>query len=134
MRQAGDVVEQRAVQIGVVEPGAVEPGAREVGGSQIRFKQLRVVEPGMGEEMLILAFVVIVVGGIGSIRGAVVASVIVGVVETVGRSTLPYLLSQVLPSDDAQTAGPALASMLIYILMAGVLFFKPEGLFPARTG
>ena len=92
------------------------------------------VEPGMGEEMLILAFVVIVVGGIGSIRGAVVASVIVGVVETVGRSTLPYLLSQVLPSDAAQTAGPALASMLIYILMAGVLFFKPEGLFPARTG
>ncbi len=92
------------------------------------------VEPGMGEEMLILAFVVIVVGGIGSIRGAVVASIIVGIFETVGRSTLPYLLSQVLASDAAQTAGPAIASMLIYILMAAVLFFKPEGLFPARTG
>ncbi len=92
------------------------------------------VEPGMGEEMLILAFVVIVVGGIGSIRGAVVASIIVGVFETVGRSTLPYLLSQVVPADTAQTAGPAIASMLIYILMAAVLFFKPEGLFPARTG
>ena len=92
------------------------------------------VEPGMGEDMLILAFVVIVIGGIGSIRGAVVASIIVGVFETVGRSTLPYLLSQVLPQDAAQTAGPAMASMLIYILMAGVLFFKPEGLFPARTG
>lgn len=92
------------------------------------------VEPGMGEEMLILAFVVIVVGGIGSIRGAVVASIIVGVFETVGRSTLPYLLAQVVPVDQAQTAGPAIASMLIYILMAAVLFFKPEGLFPARTG
>ena len=92
------------------------------------------VEPGMGEEMLILAFVVIVVGGIGSIRGAVVAAIIVGVVETVGRSTLPYLLSQIVSSDQAQTAGPAIASMLIYVLMAGVLFFKPEGLFPARTG
>lgn len=92
------------------------------------------VEPGMGEEMLILAFVVIVVGGIGSIRGAVVASIIVGVFETVGRSTLPYLLTQIVPVDIAQTAGPAIASMLIYILMAAVLFFKPEGLFPARTG
>lgn len=92
------------------------------------------VEPGMGEEMLILAFVVIVVGGIGSIRGAVVASIIVGVFETVGRSTLPYLLTQIVPVDTAQTAGPAIASMLIYILMAAVLFFKPEGLFPARTG
>ena len=92
------------------------------------------VEPGMGEEMLILAFVVIVVGGIGSIRGAVVASIIVGVFETVGRSTLPNLLTLIVPVDTAQTAGPALASMLIYILMAAVLFFKPEGLFPARTG
>ena len=72
--------------------------------------------------------------GIGSIRGAVVAAIIVGVVETVGRSTLPYLLSQIVSSDQAQTAGPAIASMLIYVLMAGVLFFKPEGLFPARTG
>jgi branched-chain amino acid transport system permease protein len=92
------------------------------------------VEPGMGEEMLILAFVVIVVGGIGSIRGAVVASIIVGVFETVGRSILPDLLTLIIPVDTAQTAGPALSSMLIYILMAAVLFFKPEGLFPARTG
>ncbi len=92
------------------------------------------VEPGMGEDMLILAFVVIVIGGIGSIRGAVVSSIIVGIFETVGRSTLPYLLTEVVSADAAQTAGPAIASMLIYILMAAVLFFKPEGLFPARTG
>jgi branched-chain amino acid transport system permease protein len=92
------------------------------------------VEPGMGEEMLILAFVVIVIGGIGSVRGALVASIIVGIVETVGRSILPYLMQQIVSSDAAQTAGPAVASMLIYILMAAVLFFRPEGLFPARTG
>lgn len=92
------------------------------------------VEPGMGEGMLILAFVVIVIGGIGSIRGAVVASIIVGVVETVGRSILPELMGEIMSTDSAQTAGPAVASMLIYILMAGVLFFKPEGLFPAKTG
>jgi branched-chain amino acid transport system permease protein len=88
----------------------------------------------MGEEILILAFVVIVIGGIGSVRGAFVASVVVGIVETVGRTILPRLMEQVLPSEAAQTAGPAMASMLIYVLMAAVLFFRPEGLFPARTG
>jgi branched-chain amino acid transport system permease protein len=92
------------------------------------------VEPGMGEEMLILAFVVIVIGGIGSVRGAFVASVIVGIVETLGRSVLPFVMQQFLETDAAQTAGPAVASMLIYILMAAVLFFRPEGLFPARSG
>ena len=92
------------------------------------------VEPGMGEDMLILAFVVIVIGGIGSVRGAFVASILVGIVETVGRSILPFLMEQVIESDAAQTAGPAVASMLIYILMAGILYFRPEGLFPARTG
>ena len=89
------------------------------------------VESGMGEEMLILAFVVIVIGGIGSIRGALVASILVGVFDVVGRSYLPDLLLRVVPSDIAETAGPALASMLIYLLMILVLFFRPEGLFPA---
>ena len=92
------------------------------------------VESGMGEDMLILAFVVIVIGGIGSVRGAVVASVLIGVVETVGRSILPFLMKEYISEDAAQTAGPAIASMLMYILMALVLFFKPQGLFPARSG
>lgn len=92
------------------------------------------VESGMGDNMLILAFVVIVIGGIGSVRGAFVASIIIGVFEVVGRSILPISMQQIFPAEIAQTAGPAVASMLIYILMAGVLFFKPQGLFPARTG
>ncbi len=92
------------------------------------------VESGMGEDMLILAFVVIVIGGIGSVRGAVVASIIIGIVETVGRSILPFLMKEFISEDAAQTAGPAVASMLMYILMALVLFFKPQGLFPAKTG
>ena len=92
------------------------------------------VESGMGEDMLILAFVVIVIGGIGSVRGAVVASVLIGVVETVGRSILPFLMKEYISEDAAQTAGPAIASMLMYILMALVLFAKPQGLFPARSG
>ncbi len=92
------------------------------------------VEPGMGEDMLILAFVVIVIGGIGSIRGAVIASVLIGIVEVVGRSILPFAMTSFMGADAAQTAGPAVASMLIYILMAAVLFFKPGGLFPAQAG
>jgi branched-chain amino acid transport system permease protein len=92
------------------------------------------IESGMGEPVLILTFVVIVIGGIGSIRGALVAALLVGLVDTVGRAFLPPLLGTVLPPQAANQAGPALASMLIYVLMAAVLAFRPEGLFPARTG
>ena len=92
------------------------------------------IESGMGDGILILTFVVIVIGGIGSIRGALVAALLVGLVDTIGRAFLPPLLGTVLPPQAANQAGPALASMLIYILMAGVLAFRPEGLFPARAG
>jgi branched-chain amino acid transport system permease protein len=90
------------------------------------------VQVGMGESILILAFVVIVIGGIGSIRGALVGALLVGIVDTLSRSLLPALLKLVMPTDFASSVGPALASILIYILMAAVLFFKPQGLFPAR--
>jgi branched-chain amino acid transport system permease protein len=88
------------------------------------------VESGMGDDLLILAFVVIVIGGIGSIRGAFVASILVGVVDTVGRAFLRPLFALFMSGFAADSAGPATASMLIYILMATVLFFRPEGLFP----
>ncbi len=94
---------------------------------------LLAVQVGMGESVLILAFVVIIIGGIGSIRGALVGALIVGTVDTLGRALLPTLLRAVLPADAASTLGPALASILIYLLMAGILFFKPQGLFPARA-
>lgn len=90
------------------------------------------VQVGMGESILILAFVVIVIGGIGSIRGALVGAVLVGVVDTLSRSLLPAMLRAVMAPDIASNLGPALASILIYVLMAAVLFFKPQGLFPAR--
>ena len=90
------------------------------------------VQVGMGESILILAFVVIVIGGIGSIRGALVGALLVGVVDTLSRTLLPSLLRMMMPIDVAANLGPALASILIYLLMAGVLFFKPQGLFPAR--
>ena len=91
------------------------------------------VQAGMGEPILILTMVVIVIGGIGSIRGAFLASLIVGVVDTLGRTALPALLRSFLERSSADVAGPALASMMIYILMAIVLAIKPQGLFPVKT-
>jgi len=90
------------------------------------------VQVGMGESILILAFVVIVIGGIGSIRGALVGSLLVGMVDTIGRAFLPHLFREFLPPQFASAVGPGLASILIYLLMAAVLFWKPQGLFPAR--
>ncbi|MBM3598394.1 MAG: branched-chain amino acid ABC transporter permease [Alphaproteobacteria bacterium] len=90
------------------------------------------VQVGMGENILILAFVVIVIGGIGSIRGALVGALLVGLIDTAGRAFLPGLLRHVFPPTIASEAGPALASILIYVLMASVLYFRPRGLFPAR--
>jgi branched-chain amino acid transport system permease protein len=90
------------------------------------------VQVGMGESILILAFVVVVIGGIGSIRGALVGALLVGLVDTGSRTLLPALLRELASADVAANLGPALASILIYVLMAAVLFFKPQGLFPAR--
>jgi branched-chain amino acid transport system permease protein len=89
------------------------------------------VEPGMGGSVLILAFVVIVVGGVGSIRGAFVAALLVGLTDALGRSYIGDLLRLVVSPSAARTAGPALASMAIYLLMALVLGFRPRGLVPA---
>jgi branched-chain amino acid transport system permease protein len=93
---------------------------------------LLAIQVGMGDSILILAFVVIVIGGIGSIRGAFVGSVLVGVVDTFGRTMLPHLFRELLPPQWASAAGPAVASILIYVLMAVVLFLRPQGLFAAR--
>ncbi|MEJ8573580.1 branched-chain amino acid ABC transporter permease [Microbaculum marinum] len=90
------------------------------------------VEPGMGDSVLILTFVVIVIGGVGSIRGAFVAAILVGLVETLGRTFGPILLRSLMDPSAASQTGRTLAPMLIYILMAAVLFFRPSGLFPAK--
>ena len=91
------------------------------------------VQVGMGESILIPALVVIVIGGIGSVRGALIASVLVGLVDTAGRALLPPLLREVLSPSLAADIGPAAASIAMYVLMAAVLVFKPSGLFPARA-
>ena len=93
---------------------------------------LLAVQVGMGESILILAFVVIVIGGIGSIRGAFLGAMLVGVVDTAGRTLVPMVFDSLLSAEAASSAGPAVASILIYMLMATVLFFKPRGLFPTH--
>ena len=87
------------------------------------------VEVGMGEPVLILAFVVIVIGGIGSIKGALIGAILVGLTDTLGRFLLPSFFKIFLNPSSATDIGSALASMMIYILMAAVLIWKPSGLF-----
>jgi len=94
---------------------------------------LLAVQVGMGENILILAFVVIVIGGIGSIRGALVGAILVGAIDTLGRTLLQHVLREFLPPQWASAAGPAIASIAVYVFMAIVLAIKPQGLFPART-
>ncbi len=94
---------------------------------------LLAVEIGMGERVLITTFVVIVIGGVGSIRGALVGALLVGMVDSLGRAYLPQLLQMLLPNSVADTLSAGLVSASIYVLMAVVLLFKPLGLVPARA-
>jgi branched-chain amino acid transport system permease protein len=107
-------------------------GAMLAGFAGMMIAPILSVEPGMGDTILILAFVVIVIGGIGSIRGAFLAALIIGLVDTLGRSFAVDVLRLFMGPSPARTVGPALASMLIYVLMAIVLTLRPAGLFPAK--
>lgn len=91
------------------------------------------VDPGMGDSILILTFVVIVIGGVGSVKGAFCAALLVGIVDTLGRMFGPILLKLVMDPAAAAQAGRTIAPMLIYILMAAVLFWRPDGLFGRRA-
>jgi branched-chain amino acid transport system permease protein len=108
-------------------------GAMLAGFAGIMIAPILSVEPGMGDQILILAFVVIVIGGIGSIRGAFIAALLIGIVDTLGRSfSVDILRMTGMTASNARAIGPAISSMLIYVLMAAVLFFRPAGLFPAK--
>lgn len=91
------------------------------------------VQVGMGEEILILAFVVIVIGGLGSIKGALIGALLVGIADTLGRILLPDLFGLFFRPSVADGVGGAVGSMMIYLLMAAVLFFRPRGLFGAEA-
>ncbi|MEN8190046.1 MAG: branched-chain amino acid ABC transporter permease [Thermodesulfobacteriota bacterium] len=105
-------------------------GALLAGLAGVMAGPILAVESGMGESILILTFVVIVIGGIGSIRGAMIGALLVGIVDTLGRVFLPDLLRLFLSPATADGAGSSLASMSVYILMAAILVWRPHGLFP----
>jgi branched-chain amino acid transport system permease protein len=108
-------------------------GAALAGFAGLMQAPILTVQIGMGENILILAFVVIIIGGIGSIRGAFVAAMIVGLIDTIGRAFLPDLVRYFVSYSAGSSLGPSLSSMMIYTLMAAVLVFRPEGLFPASS-
>jgi branched-chain amino acid transport system permease protein len=105
-------------------------GAALAGLAGLMQAPILTVQIGMGENILILAFVVIIIGGIGSIRGAFIAAILVGLLDTIGRAFLPDILRLVMSSRGAATVAPALSSMMIYLVMAVVLVVRPQGLFP----
>lgn len=128
-----EMIAALGVDIGTLYTVVFALGAALAGLAGALVGALQSVQVGMGEPVLILAFVVIVIGGIGSIKGAVVGAVIVGVVDTMGRFLLPSLLALTMPASQATTIGAALASMLIYVVMALILAFRPSGLFAAQS-
>jgi branched-chain amino acid transport system permease protein len=106
-------------------------GAALAGFAGLMQAPILTVQIGMGENILIAAFVVVTIGGIGSIRGAFVAALLVGLADTVGRAFVPDLLHIFFSESASSNLGRALASMMIYLVMAVVLIARPEGLFPA---
>jgi branched-chain amino acid transport system permease protein len=108
-------------------------GAALAGFAGLMQAPILTVQIGMGENILIAAFVVVTIGGIGSIRGAFVASLIVGLADTIGRTFVPDLLHAFLSESASSSLGRALSSMMIYVVMALVLIVRPEGLFPATS-
>ena len=132
--QNPQLVSALGVNIGLLNAMLFGVGAMLAGVAGAMAGPLLSVQSGMGEPVLITTLVVIVIGGIGSVNGALYAALIVGVVDTLGRVYLPMLLRQVAERSVADAAGPALASMSVYLLMALVLALRPQGLFPARHG
>jgi len=122
------------VNIGLLNAMLFGVGAMLAGLAGAMAGPLLSVQSGMGEPVLITTLVVIVIGGIGSVSGAFYAWLIVGLVDTLGRAFLPIALRQVAERSIADAAGPALASMAVYLLMALVLAWRPQGLFPAHRG
>ncbi|CUA96086.1 branched-chain amino acid ABC transporter permease [Pannonibacter indicus] len=91
------------------------------------------VQVGMGEQILLATFVVVVIGGVGSIRGAFVAGISLGVIDTCLRAFLPGLLRNFMAGPEADALGTGISSMGIYLLMALVLLVRPKGLFAAGS-
>ena len=129
-----EVVEALGVPVARVRTLTFVLGAALAGTAGALLAPLLSVQTGMGEQILILTFVAIIVGGLGSVRGAFAGALAVGMVDTLGRAFIPPLLRAVMPPDAADSLGGGLAAIAIYVLLAAVLIVRPRGLFPARAG
>jgi branched-chain amino acid transport system permease protein len=129
-----DMVSALGVNIRLLNTVVFAIGAGLAGLAGLLVAPLMSVQPGMGEPILVLTLVVIIIGGVGSVRGALYGALIVGLVDTIGRVYLQFGFQQIFDRPIAQAVGPAMASMLIYLLMAVVLAVKPQGLFPVKHG
>lgn len=127
-----EMIAALGVNIGLVNTLVFAIGAALAGLAGVMAGPILSIQPGMGEPILVLVLVVIVTGGIGSIRGAFYGALVVGIVDTVGRAFLPTIMRSLLDPEIARGAGPAVSSVLIYLFMATVLALKPEGLFPSK--
>jgi branched-chain amino acid transport system permease protein len=127
-----DMVRALGVDIGLLTTGVFALGAALAGLAGAMTGPLLSVQVGMGDRILLTTFVVIVVGGIGSVRGALAGSMLVGMVDTLARAFLPGMLKTIMVATEADAIGAGLSSMAIFILMAAVLLIRPRGLFPAH--
>jgi branched-chain amino acid transport system permease protein len=127
-----EVVRALGVDVGLLYTVVFGLGALLAGLAGLMAGPLLSVQVGMGEQILIMTFVVIVIGGVGSIRGALIGALVVGVVDTTLRAFLPGTLRAVMNASEADALGAGLSSMGVYILMAAVLLLKPKGLVPAH--
>ena len=125
-----EMVEALGVNLTLLNTGLFVLGALLAGFAGALAGPLISVEVGMGENVLILCFVCIVIGGLGSIRGALFGALLIGMVDTLGRAFLASGLRLILPLEFADSIGAALSSMSVYLLMALVLIFRPQGILP----
>jgi branched-chain amino acid transport system permease protein len=127
------MVEALGVDIRMLFTLVFAAGAAMAGLAGLMIAPITEASIGMGNEILIVAFVVIVIGGIGSVQGAFFGAMLVGLIDTLGRAFLDDLLGLVLSHQAAETSAPAISAMLIYILMVVILYFRPQGLFGVRA-
>ena len=126
-----EMTETLGINLPLLFTGVFALGSALAGLAGILTAPLLSVQPGMGNDILVLAFVVIVIGGLGSIKGAFIASILLGIVDTSGRLFLPEILNILFSFEAAETMSPAFSSMFIYFVMILILYFKPHGFFPS---
>jgi branched-chain amino acid transport system permease protein len=127
-----EMVRALGVDIRLLYTGVFALGAMLAGLAGVLTGPLLSVQVGMGDRILITTFVVIVIGGIGSVRGALAGAMLVGMVDTLSRAYLPGLLRATMQAATADGLAAGLSSMSVFILMAAVLLIRPRGLFPAH--